>query len=84
MIGSEPVSQSRSPQRAVGAAEAVGLVVVDLRHEALRTVFNDIGAVVHFPRKVIWIVPGFTVDSYRRQLAERHHRIQAEKRPQLG
>jgi SAM-dependent methyltransferase len=78
MMGPEPVSQSRSPQRAVAAAEAVGLVVVDLRHEALRTVFNDIGAVVHFLRKVIWIVPGFTVDSYRRQLAELHHRIQAE------
>jgi SAM-dependent methyltransferase len=78
MMGPQPVSRSRSPQRAVAAAEAAGLVVVDLRHEALRTVFNDIGAVVHFLRKVIWIVPGFTVDIYRRQLAELHHRIQAE------
>ena len=52
--------------------------MVDLRHEAQRTVFNDIGAVVHFLRKVIWIVPGFTVDSHRRQLAELQHRTQAE------
>ncbi len=26
--------------------------------------FDDIAAVVHFLRKVIWIVPGFTVDAY--------------------
>lgn len=55
-----------------------GLVVVDLRQEALRTVFYDVAAVVHFLRKVIWIVPGFTVDRYRDRLAELHGRIQTE------
>jgi SAM-dependent methyltransferase len=78
MMGPQPVSESRSTQRAAAAAEAAGLVVVDLRHEALRTVFNDIGAVVHFLRKVIWTVPGFTVGRHRRQLAELHARIQNE------
>jgi SAM-dependent methyltransferase len=78
MMGPHPVSESRSTQRAVVAAEAAGLVVVDLRHEALRTVFNDIGAVVHFLRKVVWTVPGFTVGRYRRRLAELHARIQNE------
>lgn len=78
MMGPQEPGQARDPQRAVAAAEAVGLVVVDLRREALRAVFNDVGAVVVFLRKVIWIVPGFTVDRYRGRLAELHDRIQAD------
>jgi hypothetical protein len=38
------------------AAEAAGLVVQDRRLERLRTVFNDISAVVYFLRLVVWIV----------------------------
>jgi SAM-dependent methyltransferase len=76
LMGPQPVSQSRSPQRARTAAVAAGLDVVDLRQEALRTVFNDIGAVVHFLRKVIWIVPDFNSERYGEQLARLHHHIQ--------
>ncbi|MGV9771778.1 class I SAM-dependent methyltransferase [Streptosporangium sp. NPDC003464] len=72
MMGPQPVHPSRSPMRAVAEAEAAGLEVVDLRQEALRMEFHDIAAVVHFLRKVIWIVPGFTVDAYRDRLAELH------------
>ena len=36
----------------------------------------DVAAVIVFLRKVIWTVPGFTVDAYRPQLAELHQRIQ--------
>lgn len=61
-----------SPIVAVAAADAAGLDVVDVRQEALRMEFHDIAAVVHFLRKVIWIVPGFTVDAYRDRLAELH------------
>jgi hypothetical protein len=50
--------------------------VADLRQESLRTVFYDIAAVVHFLRKVAWIVPGFTVARYRRQLAALHEVIE--------
>ncbi|MCZ4102233.1 MULTISPECIES: methyltransferase domain-containing protein [Streptomyces] len=57
---------------AVAAAEAAGLDVVDVRQEALRMEFHDVATVVHFLRKVIWIVPGFTVDAYRDRLAELH------------
>jgi SAM-dependent methyltransferase len=78
MMGPQPVSDVRSTERAVVAAEAAGLIVVDLRHESLRTEFYDIGAVVHFLRKVIWIVPGFTVDLYRERLARLHERIASE------
>jgi len=78
MMGPQPVSDGRSTHRAVASAEAAGLSIVDLRHEALRTVFDDVGAVVHFLRKVIWIVPGFTVDRYSGRLSELHARIQAD------
>ena len=60
MMGPQPVNPARNPERAAAAAGAAGLEVVDLRQEALRTVFNDVGAVVYFLRKVIWTVPGFT------------------------
>lgn len=78
MMGPQPVNDRRSPGRAVAEAEAVGLTVVDLRQEALRMEFYDVAAVVHFLRKVIWIVPGFTVARYRDRLAEMHDRIQNE------
>ncbi|WP_069812667.1 class I SAM-dependent methyltransferase [Streptomyces sp. TP-A0874] len=61
---------------AIAAAEEAGLDVVDVRQEALRMEFHDIAAVVHFLRKVIWIVPGFTVDAYRGRLAELHSFIE--------
>ncbi|WP_407658628.1 class I SAM-dependent methyltransferase [Kitasatospora acidiphila] len=64
------VKQARDPERARREAEAVGLEMVDLRFEKLRTEFLDIGAVIYFLRKVIWMVPGFTVDQYRDRLRE--------------
>jgi SAM-dependent methyltransferase len=77
MMGAQPVKETRSAERAVAAAAAAGLDVVDLRQVGLRTVFDDVGAVVHFLRKVIWIVPGFTVEGYRARLAALHEHIEA-------
>jgi SAM-dependent methyltransferase len=77
MMGPQPVSRARSPQRAVAGARAAGLAVADLREQALRVEFYDVGAVVHFLRKVPWTVPGFTVDGYRDRLARMHERIRA-------
>jgi SAM-dependent methyltransferase len=75
IMGPQPVSAVRSSKRAVAAAEAAGLVVVDLREQALRVVFNDIGAVIYFLRKVLWTVPGFTVERYRDRLLQLHEDI---------
>ncbi|MFB8028971.1 class I SAM-dependent methyltransferase [Streptomyces sp. NPDC056465] len=69
---------ARDPRRAREDAEAAGLEVTDLRAERLRVEFLDIGAVVHFLRKVIWMVPGFTVDAYLPQLRALHRRIEQE------
>jgi SAM-dependent methyltransferase len=75
MMGPQPVSQERSPQRAVAAARAAGLVVTDVRGQALRVEFFDVGAVVYFLRKVLWTVPGFTTAGYASQLARMHAHI---------
>ncbi|GAB1513047.1 class I SAM-dependent methyltransferase [Actinophytocola sp. KF-1] len=68
----------RDPEEARAMAEAAGLEVVDLRTASLRTEFFDVGAVVYFLRKVIWMVPGFTVDAYRTRLRELHDKIEAD------
>ncbi|GAA2639834.1 class I SAM-dependent methyltransferase [Streptomyces vastus] len=79
-LGPQPEGQSaaRHPDRERADAEAAGLEIVDLRAERLRMEFYDIGAVVHFLRKVVWMVPGFTVDQYRDRLRTLHERIEAE------
>ncbi|BFO14950.1 class I SAM-dependent methyltransferase [Streptomyces sp. KM77-8] len=69
---------ARHPDRERRAAEAAGLEIVDLRAERLRIEFYDIAAVVHFLRKVIWMVPGFTVEAYLPRLRALHERIETE------
>jgi SAM-dependent methyltransferase len=76
--GPLPPSTARSPERAVAAAGDAGLQVVDLREASLRTVFYDVGAVVYFLRLVVWIVPDFGVERYRRQLESLHEVMEAE------
>lgn len=78
MMGPLSPPEPEPLRRMAGSAAAAGLAIVDLRHESLPTVFYDIGAVVHFLRKVIWTVPDFTVDRYRNRLAELHERITAD------
>ncbi|MGW4688191.1 class I SAM-dependent methyltransferase [Streptomyces sp. NPDC004244] len=72
----EEVRRARHPDDAVADAAKAGLEVVDLRSERLRTEFHDIGAVIYFLRKVIWMVPGFTVAQYRDRLQELHEEIE--------
>ncbi|MEV0603663.1 class I SAM-dependent methyltransferase [Streptomyces sp. NPDC050315] len=74
----EETWRARHPDDERAAAEAAGLDVTDLRFERLRMEFFDIGAVVYFLRKVIWMVPGFTVAQYRDRLRELHEKIQEE------
>ncbi|MET7315485.1 class I SAM-dependent methyltransferase [Streptomyces thermoviolaceus] len=74
----EEVRTARHPDRERAEARAAGLEVVDLRAERLRMEFHDIAAVVHFLRKVIWMVPGFTVEAHEPRLRALHERITAE------
>ena len=74
----EKVRRGRHSEDESADAQAAGLEVVDLRFESLRIEFFDIGAVIYFLRKVIWMVPGFTVAQYRDRLRELHELIEAE------
>jgi SAM-dependent methyltransferase len=80
MMGPQPSRDgpSRAPRWSVLAAEHAGLEVTDLREFRGRMEFGDIAAVVHFLRKVIWIVPGFTVTEYAGRLRALHEQIQAD------
>ncbi len=78
MMGRRPVSGRRQPDEIRTAVEQAGLEVLDLRAESMRMRFFDIAAVVVFLRKVIWTVPGFTVDAYRERLLALHEQIQRE------
>lgn len=79
-LGPQPpeARSARDPERARADAEAAGLEVVDLRTASLRTEFRDIGAVIYFLRKVVWMVPDFSAEKYRPQLAALHERIESE------
>lgn len=79
-IGPQPpeVKHRRHPDNETAEAVTAGLVIEDLRCESLPMEFFDIGAVVYFLRKVIWTVPGFTVEGYRDRLRQLHERIVAE------
>lgn len=74
----EEQGNARHPDRERADAAAAGLEIVDVRAERLRVEFYDIAAVVHFLRKVVWMVPGFTVEAYRPRLRALHERIEAE------
>ncbi|ROS78883.1 class I SAM-dependent methyltransferase [Cellulomonas sp. PhB143] len=78
-LGPQPEARrGRHPDDEAAAACAAGLEIVDLRTARLRIEFLDVGAVVHFLRKVVWMVPGFTVEAHEARLRELHSRIEAD------
>lgn len=79
LMGPQPPQDgpTRDPKWSVIDAEAAGLTMVDLREFSGRMEFRDIAAVIHFLRKVIWIVPDFSVETYRDRLRALHERIEA-------
>jgi SAM-dependent methyltransferase len=76
MMGPQPVGDARSTSRAREDAEGAGLEVLRLEPMALKVAFFDVGAVVHFLRKVLWTVPGFDIEKYRDRLLDMHAHIQ--------
>ncbi|TDC84739.1 class I SAM-dependent methyltransferase [Actinomadura sp. 7K507] len=78
-LGPQPQARrARHPDVESADAKASGLDVVDLRSERLRMEFFDVGAIVYFLRKVIWIVPGFTTGAHRDRLRELDERIRRD------
>ena len=78
-LGPQPEARrARDPEAESADARTAGLDIADLRSERLRMEFFDIGAVVYFLRKVIWIVPGFTVEGHLDRLRELDARIRRD------
>ncbi|ADB48910.1 class I SAM-dependent methyltransferase [Conexibacter woesei] len=78
-LGPQPQARrARNPDDEREAAEAAGLRVVDQRVERLPIELFDVGAAVYLLRKLIWWVPGFSVERYRDRLLALHQRIEAD------
>ncbi|MFD8599264.1 methyltransferase domain-containing protein [Kitasatospora sp. NPDC059646] len=77
-LGPFEVGGAREHEVEAAQARAAGLEVVQCRNERLRLEFFDVGAVVWFLRKVVWTVPGFSVDRYRERLRDLHELIGRE------
>jgi SAM-dependent methyltransferase len=75
MMGPLPPPRWQHPEQLKAAAEAAGFQVLRVRGERLRAEFYDIAAVAHFLRKVVWTVPGFSIEGYRDQLRAVHEEI---------
>jgi SAM-dependent methyltransferase len=76
LMGPQDLGDGRTAQFYADGARQAGLMVKDLRQQALRVEFFDIAAVVVFLRKVIWTVPDFTIKKYRDKLFELHEQIE--------
>ncbi|WP_394824406.1 class I SAM-dependent methyltransferase [Pendulispora albinea] len=66
----------RRPLDVEAAAADVGLEVLDLRREFVRTEFHDVAAVIYFLRRMLSKVSAFSIDPYRTEFHELHERIQ--------
>ncbi|NYI76898.1 class I SAM-dependent methyltransferase [Nocardioides panzhihuensis] len=78
-LGPQPEARrGRRPEDEAAAAEAAGLEIVDLQTARLRIEIRDVAAVVYLLRKVIWWVPGFTVEKHRDRLRDLHDLIQRD------
>ena len=62
----------------VAAARDAGLEVADLRTARTRIEIRDVAAVVYLLRKVVWWVPGFTVERFGDRLHDLHELIERE------
>ena len=75
-LGPQPQARrGRHPDDETAAAEAAGLRIVNLQTAKLRIEIHDVAAAVYLLRKVIWWVPGFTVEKYRDRLRDLHDLI---------
>ncbi|WP_421119743.1 class I SAM-dependent methyltransferase [Aquihabitans daechungensis] len=77
-LGASDRSDVRHHELEADAARASGLEVIGCRNERLQVEFLDVGAMVYFLRKVVWTVPGFTVDRFESRLRDLHDQIERE------
>ncbi|MGZ4187610.1 MAG: methyltransferase domain-containing protein [Solirubrobacteraceae bacterium] len=77
-LGPQPEASPRGPDAEAAAAQCAGLEILDLQTARTRIVIHDVAAVVYLLRKVIWWVPGFTVEKHRDRLRDLHDIIERD------
>ncbi|MDA4893702.1 class I SAM-dependent methyltransferase [Streptomyces sp. MS2A] len=78
-LGPQPEGRRRRrPEDEAADAESAGLQITDLRTATLRIEIHDVAAVVYLLRKVVWWVPGFSVEGFRPRLRELHDLLRRE------
>lgn len=78
-LGPQPAARrGRHPDDETAAAQAAGLEIVDVKTSRLRIEIHDVASMVYLLRKVIWWVPGFTVEKYHDRLCDLHDLIQQD------
>lgn len=77
-LGPQRGARDRRADDEAAAARAAGLEIVDLQTARTQIVINDVAAAVYLLRKVIWWVPGFTVEQHRSRLKDLHGIIQRD------
>lgn len=79
-LGPLEVSDRRHPDTERADAESAGLEVMRCEHERLQLEFFDVGAMIFFLRKVVWTVPGFTIEDHLDRLRDLHAAIRRDGR----
>ena len=77
-LGQGTSGHARDHELEAEHARAAGLKVLTCRNERLELEFFDVGAIVYFLRKVVWTVPGFTVDRFHSRLVDIHEQIERD------
>ena len=77
-LGPQEDTRGRHADDEAAGAQAAGLEIVDVQTARTRIVIHDVAAVVYLLRKVIWWVPGFTVQKHRARLRDLHQHIQRD------
>ena len=78
MMGPQWVDPVSAEEHARTGAAAAGLEILDFQQESPPLEFFDLASIIVFLRKVVWTVPGFTVESYRDRLRAMFEHIERE------
>ena len=68
-----------TPEKYVPRLKAAGLTIVDTQEWSGQLSFTDVGAIVYYLMAVLWLVPGFSVESHLNYLFKLQARLEKER-----
>jgi SAM-dependent methyltransferase len=76
-FGATPQWPDATPAKYVPRLKTAGLEIVAVKEWEGKLRFTDVGAIVYYLKAVPWMVPGFTVRAYQRELFALQNRLDA-------